>query len=249
MLKPWWECCVLPLHCGDTVHQLHQGRQHWRHFAWKGLWSCPDFPCLKGPQVTLKRPDSHKQHNNKFTFNFWPHTWRFLVVSERNALVPPFLKTAENSYFKCLREKTSSLRFPQIGGSTQEINPKKEVGHQATCQLPSWWICSRALAQFQIFLFIGLTELVAFLVASSAIHFFKISRNVLSNHRLSRVLYPIALKNVTAPSQLPSDLSPFLWTQLRIFSFWRPTVKAAHNIGNPVNLHVALTSGVGFWPF
>lgn len=212
-------CTAVTLHT-DTVHQLHQGRQHWRYFVWKGLWFCPDFPCLKGPQVTLKRPESRKQHNNKFTFNFWPHTWRFLVVSERNALVPPFLKTAENSFFKCLREKTSSLHFPQIGGSTQEINPKREVGQQATCQLPSWWICSKALVQFQIFLFIGLTKLVAFLVASSATNFFKISRNVLWNRRLSRVLYPIALKNVTAAipsclliclhfSELSSESFPF----------------------------------------
>ena len=142
MLKPWCGCYAL--HCFISYIKVGNIR---RYFTLRGLLLCPDFPCLKGRQVTLKRPESRKQHNNKFTFNFWPYSWRFLVVSERNALVPPFLKAAENSFFKCLKEKTSSFSFPQIGGSMREINPKsRATGHlpasllvnllQSSCPVP-----------------------------------------------------------------------------------------------------------------
>lgn len=134
-----------------------------------GLLSCPDFPWPKGPQVVLTRLESFKQHNNKFTFNFWPYSWRFLVVWERNALVPPFLKTAENSFFKCLKGKTSSLSFPQIPNQRVHtgVNPKKEVRQQATSCLASWWVCSQAPPESQAFvglLFLGVTELTACLL-------------------------------------------------------------------------------------
>lgn len=44
------------------------------YFILRGFLSWPELPCLKGPQVTLKRPESLKHHNNKFTFNFWPYS-------------------------------------------------------------------------------------------------------------------------------------------------------------------------------
>lgn len=118
MPKPWLGCYAL--HCFADYMTAWDIQMH---FIPRVFLSCPDSPCLMGPQVTLKKPESWKQHNNEFTFSFWSYSWRFLVVWERNALVSPFLKTAENSFLKCLKEKTSSLNFPQIGGSIQ-INPK-----------------------------------------------------------------------------------------------------------------------------
>lgn len=81
---------------------------YWWHFQLKIV---PVWRALS--QVALKKPKSLKQQNNKFTFNFGPYSWRFFVVCKRNAVVPPFLKTAENGFFKCfLKKKKSSLSFP-----------------------------------------------------------------------------------------------------------------------------------------
>lgn len=205
MLRRRWGCYAS--HCSvnyGKVCNIHT------HFILRGFLSWPDFPCLKGPQVTLKRPESLKQHNNKFTFNFWPYSWRFLVVWERNALVPRCLKTAENSFFKCLKEKTSSLSFPQIRGSTQEINPKKEVKRQSTSFLPSSWTCPSALAQCWIAPFNGLAEFTTFLAASSCYDVFKASKHII---QISAMLEFFILcrhsENAHCDrSQLPSTVSP-----------------------------------------
>lgn len=122
------------------------------------LWSHQDLPCPKDPQVRLKRLESLKQHNNKFTFNFWPHLWRFLVVWKRNALAPPFLKTAENSFFKCFREKTTSLTLPPVRGALRKLTLKRKLGStsppcsspqmslfQCSCSVPI--LCGSSLHQ------------------------------------------------------------------------------------------------------